>query len=110
MFKVIAFMDYFATPTQLVALRETEPPHQSDKRKSWRAAINLIATKVESTAMEMLELHDAKVTESEKASDVKRRKQQSEKTTVTAVSKRIVNSRFHYKIYHHRKVSPAQNL
>ena len=109
MLKVIAFMDHFATPTQLVALRETEPPRQSDKWKSWRAAINLIAINVESTAMEMLEVHEAKV-ESEKASDVKRRKQQSKKTMVAAVSKRIVNSCFHYKTYHPRKVSSTQNL
>ena len=71
MFKVIAFMDNFATPTQLVALRETGTPRQSDKWKSWRTALNLTAIKVEFTAMEMLEVHESKVKESEKASNVK---------------------------------------
>ena len=64
-------MDHFATPTQLAALRETKPHRQSDKWKSWRTALNLTAIKVEFTAMEMLEVHESKVKESEKASNVK---------------------------------------
>ena len=59
--------------------------------------------------MEMLQVHEAKV-ELEKASDVKRRKQQSKNTTVAAVSKRIVDSCFHYKTYYPRKVSSTRNL
>ena len=34
--QIIAFMDHFATPTQLATLKVTEPPRQSDKWKSWR--------------------------------------------------------------------------
>ena len=49
--------------------------------------------------METLELHESRIKESEKVSNVKERKQQSKKTTVAAVSKRLVNSGFDYKTF-----------
>ena len=69
-------MDHFATPTQLATLKGTEPPRQSEKWKPWRAAINSAAMEVESTAMDMLELHESRIKESEKVFNVKERKQQ----------------------------------
>ena len=53
--------------------------------------------KMESPAMAMLELHESRIKESEKVSNVKVRKQQSKKTTVAAVSKRLVSSGFIYR-------------
>ena len=50
--------------------------------------------------METLELHESRIKESEKVSNVKERKQQSKKTTVAAVPKRLVNSGFDYKTFY----------
>ena len=108
--QVIAFMDHFATPTQLASLKVTEPHRQSDKWKSWRAAINSAAIKMESTAMEMSEFHKSRIKESEKVPNVKVRKQQSKKTTVAAVSKRLVNSGFDYRTFYPKKVSSSRSV
>ena len=55
---------------------------------------------VEDTAMDMLELHESTNKESDKVSNVKGRKQQSKKSTVAAVSKRLVNSGFDYRTFY----------
>ena len=65
---------------------------------------------VEDTAMDMLELHESTNKESDKVSNVKGRKQQSKKTTVAAVSKRLVNSGFDYRTFYPKRVSCSQSV
>ena len=60
--------------------------------------------------METLELHESRIKESEKVSNVKDRKQQSKKTTVAAVSKRLVNSGFDYRTFYPKKVSSSRSV